>query len=452
MDDRLSKPEIFTADEIRRYRADIAGVREPGAYEPGRWSVSPLNRAPEIVGPMPSRVRLRDVTLRAIDALPGVGVDPQAKRAFLRRLVHAGVPEVVTAGARGRSAEDLRADIETIKSEDPRCRTTCPMVLDRDDLAAPAAAGYDAVQIWVPPWGEASRIYEGSVHTSAWNGADWRKPGLPRDRDGFVRRAAELIERARECGLEVTAPLLMVSYLTAERLGETCATLADAGADEIALFDGPGGMGPEAIAQLVGLVKLAAPQVRVGVHPHNSFGLAVANAIAAARAGAEVIEVSVNGYCGGPGNADLASTVAACEALYGVRTGVRAGQLKALSRAGVDLTGYDIAHNHPITGDKVYNWGGLDFMTQETIVDELLHNAIAPSWSGGHLRVSLTQASGPFTMWDKLAELGLRLPVAQVAAVLERCKAEMARLGRLLNDDEIIAVARRATLTEVDPR
>ena len=113
----------------------------------------------------------------------------------------------------------------------------------------------------------------------------------------------------------------MVSYLTPDMLAESCEVLVAAGATELTLFDGPGGVGPEAFAELVTATRALAPGVEVGLHPHNTFGLAVACAVSAARAGAAVIELSVNGYCGRTGNADLAAAATAFEVLYGVHTG-----------------------------------------------------------------------------------------------------------------------------------
>ncbi|GAB2915118.1 hypothetical protein [Streptomyces heilongjiangensis] len=48
---------------------------------------------------------------------------------------------------------------------------------------------------------------------------------------------------------------------------------------------------PEACAHLVRRTKELAPGVEVGLHPHNAFGLAVSTTCA----GADVIELSVNG-------------------------------------------------------------------------------------------------------------------------------------------------------------
>jgi isopropylmalate/homocitrate/citramalate synthase len=100
--------------------------------------------------------------------------------------------------------------------------------------------------------------------------------------------------------MNVTAPLLMVSFLTAERLEETAAELDAAGVTEIALFDGPGAMSPAAYAEMVTILRHQLPTVDIGLHPHNTFGLAVACAVSAVRAGANMGEVSINGYCGGP--------------------------------------------------------------------------------------------------------------------------------------------------------
>lgn len=441
---RESKPQIFAPQEQQSFRDEINAARVEGAHRPGQWSVSPLNRDPAVVGVMPARIRLRDITLRAIQALPGVMLSSDAKAAYLRLLVEAHVPEIVTAGARGRAVPDLAADIDLIKGADQATRVTCPLVLTAADLPGPAKAGYDAVQIWVPPWGRASCLYEGGVHATAWQGGDWRTLGLPEDRAGFVARAADLTKRARDLGLEVTAPLLMVSFLSTDELLETCAELVTAGVNEIALFDGPGAMSPEALGHMVAVTKQHFPDVPVGVHPHNTFGLSVAAAVAAARAGADCIEVSVNGYCGGPGNADLAVATAAFEAVYGVRTGIRHELLKSLSQAGEELTGYRIAYNHPITGNRVYNWGGMDFMTQESAVDPLLHNAISPDWSGSNVGIPITEVSGPFTMWDKLAELGFDPDRTSVERTLKAVMAEFRRRGRLLTDEEIRDIASSA--------
>jgi isopropylmalate/homocitrate/citramalate synthase len=434
-------PRVFTDEEVSRFRAELADKRRPGAYRPGHWSVSPLNRDPAVTGPMPERIRLRDATLRSVETLPGVVASDQAKADYLRQLVRSGVSEVVTAGVRGRDEATLRDEIAVIKSENPDCRAICPLVSSTEAIDLAHAAGYDGVQVWIQGFAEASLIYE-RIYPTAWQGQDWRGPETPRRRADFVARAARLVEHARGRGLQVATPLLMVSYLTPEMLAEACATLTDAGVTELTLFDGPGAVGPEAFAALVSQTKALAPGVSVGLHPHNTFGLAVACAVAAARAGADVIELSVNGYCGGPGNADLAATALAFEALYGVQTGIELSQLTALARAGEALTGYHVAWNYPVTGRQAFGWGGMDIITQETVVDPLLHNCVEPSLVGNQRQVPLTLDTGGYTMAYILGRLGVEVTsTGQVDEVLRRCQAAMRTEERLLTDDDIRAIA-----------
>jgi isopropylmalate/homocitrate/citramalate synthase len=436
----VQMPPVFTPDEIARFRAELAGKRAPGAYEPEKWSISPLNRDPAVTGVMPERVRLRDATLRSIETMPGVVASPEAKGEYLRQVVRAGVGEVVTAGVRGRDADALRAEVDLIKSENPDCRAVCPLVGTPEAIDLAYKAGYDAVQVWIQGFAETSLVYE-RIYDRAWRGEDWRTAELPRRRADFLARGARLVEHARGLGMSVATPLLMVSYLTEEMLAESVDVLVSAGATELTLFDGPGAMGPEAFAHLVKATLALAPQVEVGLHPHNTFGLAVACAVSAARAGAAVIELSVNGYCGGPGNADLAAAAVAFEALYGVRTGVHLDQLTALSRAGQALTGYHVAWNHPVTGQQAFSWGGMDIITQETNVDLLLHNCIEPAMVGNQRRVPLTLDSGPYTMAYTLDRIGAEADPGDVEGVLLACHQAITARGRLLTDDEVRDIA-----------
>ena len=437
----MDRPPVFSPDEITRFRAELAARRAPGAYEPGRWSVSPLNRRTDVVGSLPASVRLRDATLRSVETLPGVVATDGAKAEFLRGLVGSGVPEVVTAGLGGRDSTALKAEVELVKGENPDCRVVCPLMRSTADVDRAVAAGYDAVQVWVQGFGETSLIYQAPVYGRAWRGEEWRTEDTPRDRPAVLARAARLVSYARERGLHVIVPLLMVSYATEETHEEAATLLTEAGAGELTLFDGPGAMSPEAYAHLVHLTRAVAPGVEVGLHPHNTFGLAVGCAVAAVRAGATAVELSVNGYCGGPGNADLAATTLAFESLYGVTTGIRTERLTELARAGQELTGYHTAWNHPVTGTHAFCWGGMDLITQETEIDPLLHNCLEPELVGNTRAVPFTPDSGPYTLADKLAALGIEAGRAQVDDVLVRARELMARENRLLSDADLATLA-----------
>jgi len=95
------------------------------------------------------------------------------------------------------------------------------------------------------------------------------------------------------------------------------AAAADAGADWLVLCDTNGGELPEAVAERVAEVvnRLAVP---VGIHPHNDAGLAVANALAAVRAGCTQVQGTINGYGERCGNLDLIPLVATLQLKLGL--------------------------------------------------------------------------------------------------------------------------------------
>ena len=57
---------VFSPDDVKSFQKALDHYREPGAYEPGKWSVSPLNRRADVAGTFPKKVVLRDMPLEAI--------------------------------------------------------------------------------------------------------------------------------------------------------------------------------------------------------------------------------------------------------------------------------------------------------------------------------------------------------------------------------------------------
>ncbi len=92
---------------------------------------------------------------------------------------------------------------------------------------------------------------------------------------------------------------------------ETLKAAADAGAQFLVLCDTNGGnlsFDIEASVQKVQCFFADRP-VRLGIHTHNDCGLAVANSITAIRAGAIMVQGTMNGYGERCGNADLTSII-----------------------------------------------------------------------------------------------------------------------------------------------
>ncbi len=89
---------------------------------------------------------------------------------------------------------------------------------------------------------------------------------------------------------------------------QTLAAAADAGADSLCLCDTNGGSFPEEIFDIVKAVTGRFSNA-VGIHCHNDGEMAVANSVAAVRAGATQVQGTINGIGERCGNANLCSII-----------------------------------------------------------------------------------------------------------------------------------------------
>ena len=86
-------------------------------------------------------------------------------------------------------------------------------------------------------------------------------------------------------------------------------TALEAGARWVALCDTNGGTLPDEVERIVADVEKIVPGDRLGIHAHNDTGQAVANSLAAVRAGARQIQGTLNGIGERCGNADLVTLI-----------------------------------------------------------------------------------------------------------------------------------------------
>jgi isopropylmalate/homocitrate/citramalate synthase len=129
----------------------------------------------------------------------------------------------------------------------------------------------------------------------------------------------------------------------------------EAGVDRLYVYDGPGCATPETISFLVRLYRaLSNDKCEIAVHAHNDFGLATANTIAGALAGAKVLDTTVNGLGDRAGNADFGEVVAVLTVFYNVDTGIKLEKLYELSKLVADIYGIPIHPMKPLVGENVY--------------------------------------------------------------------------------------------------
>jgi 2-isopropylmalate synthase len=191
----------------------------------------------------------------------------------------------------------------------------------------------------------------------------------------------------------------------------TAAAAARAGADHVVLCDTNGGSLPFEIEAAVEAVRGAlGGGVPLGIHTHNDCGLAVANAIAAVRAGAAMVQGTINGYGERCGNADLTSVIPILQLKMERRcvTDENLKKLKPLSRFLNETANLVPVHGRPFVGRSAFaHKGGVHVSAIMKTPEAYEH--IDPGAVGNERRVLISDLAGKSSVEYKARELGVDL-------------------------------------------
>lgn len=128
------------------------------------------------------------------------------------------------------------------------------------------------------------------------------------------------IVAAKEMDLEVVGFLMMAHMVEPDKLLEQAKLMESYGADIIYATDSAGAMLPKDVTERIELL-VKELDVPVGFHGHNNLGLAMANTLAAAEAGATYLDGSVRALGAGAGNTQTEVMISVLEK-SGYETGV----------------------------------------------------------------------------------------------------------------------------------
>jgi 2-isopropylmalate synthase len=144
----------------------------------------------------------------------------------------------------------------------------------------------------------------------------------------------------------------------AEYALETIKVARDAGAEVIILCDTNGGSMPEFIYKATRNVKKILGNISLGIHVHNDGGLAVANTLAAVKAGAVQVQGTINGSGERTGNVDFCVFLPTAEFKYGIYSGLDLRRISELSRFVEIETGFVVPPNTPYVGANAFTHKG----------------------------------------------------------------------------------------------
>jgi|TARA_B110000908_G_scaffold168218_1_gene222671 2-isopropylmalate synthase len=200
---------------------------------------------------------------------------------------------------------------------------------------------------------------------------------------------------------------------------------ADAGADVLCLCDTNGGTFPEEVFQLTQKV-VEAFGTQVGIHCHNDCEMAVANSIAAVKAGAVQVQGTINGIGERCGNANLSSIIPNVQLKLGMDC-IPASQmvnLTTVSKFVSEIGGVPFNEKAPYVGSDAFSHKGgmhIDAVNKNPISYE----HIEPSQVGNERHTLVSEVAGRSALLAKLQEVdpSLTKESDDTKRVLEHLKA-----------------------------
>ena len=161
------------------------------------------------------------------------------------------------------------------------------------------------------------------------------------------------------------------------------------------------------------------PEVEFDFHPHNDYGLATANIMAAVQAGINNVHCTVNCLGERAGNASLAEVVVGLRDKMGMGVSIDESHITMLSRMVENFSGKFISANTPIIGADVFTQTA-GIHADGDLKGDLYVTNLSPERFSRKRIYALGKLSGKASLINNLDELGISLTEEEQAKVLQR--------------------------------
>ncbi|MAE60934.1 MAG: citramalate synthase [Planctomycetaceae bacterium] len=187
---------------------------------------------------------------------------------------------------------------------------------------------------------------------------------------------------------------------------QTLRAAHEGGAARLILCDTNGGSLPDWIAQVTDAVRTAlGDAVKLGIHPHNDAGLAVADVLAAIAHGAMQVQGTINGIGERCGNVDLTTVIANLRLKLNrdCLAGDSLQQLTETSRFVYELANMNLRETQPYVGSAAFaHKGGMHVHAVQRVAHSYEH--VEPGSVGNTRQVLVSELSGSSNISALLGE------------------------------------------------
>ncbi|KAF2909456.1 hypothetical protein DAI22_11g027000 [Oryza sativa Japonica Group] len=413
----------------RPVRASMAQPRRP-EYVPNRIDD-------------PNYVRIFDTTLRDGEQSPGATMTSAEKLVVARQLARLGV-DIIEAGFPASSPDDLDAvrsiAIEvgnTPVGEDGHVPVICGLSrCNKRDIDA--------------AWEAVRHARRPRIHTFIATSEIHMQHKLRKTPEQVVAIAKEMVAYARSLGCpDVEFSPEDAGRSNREFLYHILEEVIKAGATTLNIPDTVGYTLPYEFGKLIADIKANTPGIEnaiISTHCQNDLGLATANTLAGAHAGARQLEVTINGIGERAGNASLEEVVMAIkcrrELLGGLYTGINTQHITMSSKMVQEHSGLHVQPHKAIVGANAFaHESGIhqDGMLKYKGTYEIISPDDIGLTRANEFGIVLGKLSGRHAVRSKLVELGYEITDKEFEDFFKRYK-EVAEKKKRVTDEDIEAL------------
>lgn len=362
---------------------------------------------------MPSKIYIFDTTLRDGEQSPGCSMNLQEKIEVAKQLERMKV-DVIEAGFAISSPGDFQS-IKSIANTIKNCTVaslsrTLPQDIDKS---------WEAIKNAASP----------RIHVFLATSPIHMKYKLKMSPEEVLERSKNMVAYAKKYCSDIEFSAEDATRSEPEFLYRVFEAVIDAGATVINVPDTVGYTTPEEFYKLIKNIKenvSNSDKAKIAVHCHNDLGMAVANTLAAAKAGATQLECTINGIGERAGNAALEEIVMAIKTrphLYDMNVRLDTTQIFRSSRLISSITGVAVQPNKAIVGANAFaHEAGIH---QHGIMSEKsTYEIITPESVGlSQNNMVLGKHSGRHAFEDRLRIMGYNLTKEELDETFNKFKA-----------------------------
>src|SRR4051812_11993218 len=296
----------------------------------------------EYLPTMNNRVWIFDTTLRDGEQSPGCSMNVPEKLRMAAKLVELGV-DILEAGFPIASQGDFEA-VDAVSREFPWVQVAALARCTRLDVERAAAS--------------LEKARRPRIHTFLATSDIHLKHKLKMSRQQVLDNATAAVELARSYVDDVEFSAEDGARTDPDYLEQVSRAVVAAGARTVNIPDTVGYSTPDEYAEIIGrVVNALGDTAIVSVHCHDDLGLAVANSLAALKAGARQIECTINGIGERAGNCSLEEIVMVMKTRndrYPFATGIQAEHLFPSSQMLSSIISFGPQPNKAIVGRNAF--------------------------------------------------------------------------------------------------